>query len=384
MPVQSVEFNGGGGRGGGLSIRVLFAIAHLGKGGGVALQAFQLFTNLRRHIELQMVCLDAPGPHRALAQEPGVIVAGSLVFPKGILTLRRALRASRDKYDLFHILDPFYANPAGYLARVAPRVLSLGTDPGHEIGDRFGPAFGIAARSLMAPLLSESTLVVNSTALADRFRRHRPHVIPNGLDLQKFEGLPSQEEARSRTGLPSDRPLLMYVGKVIPEKRVEWLLDVVARLPETEAVVVGGYAEEYYGDSYYRSLVARYDGIRGRTRFVGEVPWHEVPTYLTAADIFVYPSPWEGSPNAVMEAMAAGLPVVVSDIAAHREIVEHGKTGFLASDPTSMARFADTLARDPKLRREIGSKARTHVFEHFSVEACTQAHLELYRSILRS
>lgn len=350
----------------------------------MALQAYQLFTHLRREIDLELVCLDAPGPHRDLVKEPGVAVAGRLVFPQGILTLKRALRSSREKYDLFHILDPFYACPAGFLAKVFPRVISLGTDPGHEITDRFGPAWGVVTRGAMVPLLHDSTLVVNSKALGDRFRRYRPRVIPNGLDLRKFEGLPAQADAQRMCGLPSDRALLTYVGKVIPEKRIEWLLDIARRLPETAAVVVGGYAEQYYGDRYYRSLLSRYDDIRRRVHFVGEVPWDQVPTHLAASDIFVYPSPWEGSPNAVMEAMAAGLPVVVSDIAAHREIIEHGETGFLASDSASMTRFADTLARDPRLRHEVGSRARAHIFEHYSAEACARAHLALYRSILGS
>ncbi|TLZ45503.1 MAG: glycosyltransferase family 4 protein [Methanobacteriota archaeon] len=365
-------------------MRVLFAIAHLGKGGGVALQAFQLYRNLRRLIDIRLVCLDARGPHRALTQEPGVSVAGTLGFPTGILSLRKALRSSRRDFDLFHILDPFYASPAAYLARVTPRVVSLGTDPGREIADRFGPAFGTVARATMVPLLSDGALVVNSTALADRFRHYRPRVIPNGLDRTKFEHLPTREDARKRLGLPPERTILSYVGKVIPEKRVEWLLEIARHLPNVEAVIVGGYSEEYYGDRYYRSLLSKYADIRERTRFVGEVSWDLVPSYLAASDVFVYPSPWEGSPNAVMEAMAAGLPVVVSDIPAHREIVEHGKTGFIARDPQSMTRFADTLERDPGLREEIGSRARALVFERFSMEACAQAHLEFYRSILAS
>jgi glycosyltransferase involved in cell wall biosynthesis len=367
-----------------MNIRVLFAIAHLGKGGGVALQAYQLFSTLRRMIEVQLVCLDAPGPHRALTREPGVKVVGTLGFPTGVLTLRNALRSCRRDFDLFHVLDPFYASPAAYLARVTPRVLSLGTDPGHEIGDRFGPALGVVARATMVPLLAESDLVVNSTALASRFQPYRPRVIANGLDRTKFENLPSREAARERVGLPKDRTILSYVGKVIPEKRVEWLFEVSRRLPQAEAVIVGGYKEEYYGDRYYRSLLSTYSGLQDRSRFVGEVPWEQVPVYLAASDIFVYPSPWEGSPNAVMEAMAAGLPVVVSDIPAHREIVEHGKTGFLAADPESMARFADALVRDPSLRAEIGSRARALVFDRFSVEASARAHLEFYRSILES
>src|SRR5947209_20357791 len=66
--------------GGGSEIRILFAIAHLGKGGGVALQAFQLFKILQRTVAVQLVRIDAPGPHRRLTQEPAVIVARPLVL----------------------------------------------------------------------------------------------------------------------------------------------------------------------------------------------------------------------------------------------------------------------------------------------------------------
>jgi len=359
----------------------VLAIAHLGKGGGVALQAFQLFQDLRRTIDVELVCLDAPGPHRHLTQEPGVVVAGPLVFPKGIRTLSQALRSTRRRGDVFHALDPYYAFPATYLARVFPRIVSLGTDPGLEIAMRYGPVAGGLTRAGMVPFLSQSVVVTNSKALADRFRAYRPRVIWNGLDLRKFERLPTKEEARRLRGLPTDRTLLTYVGKVIPEKRLEWILEVLRLLPRTEAVIVGGYKEEHYGDRYYRELLATFADVAARAHFIGEVPWDHVPSYLAASDVFVYPSPWEGSPNAVIEAMAAGLPSVVSDIDAHREIIEHGRTGFLAESPASMARQIDALAGDPRLQREIGSRARAFVFERFSAAAAAQAHLELYRSL---
>src|SRR6266704_372161 len=268
-------------------MRVLFVIAHLGKGGGLALQAIQLFHDLRREIEVQLVCLDAPGPHRGLQEQPGVSIAGPLVFPKGIWTLSRALRASRKEFDVFHALDPFFATPASYLSGVTPRVVSLGTDPGYEIATRYGSLAGSVARAGMVPCLSGSAVVVNSAALAARFRARHPTVIPNGLDLAKFDDLPTKEEARRMRGLPEDGTLFEYI-------------------------VTGGYSEEHYGDRYYRALLAAYPDVRSRTHFIGEVPWDYVPSYLAAADVFVYPSPWEGSPNAVIEAMAAGLPAVVS------------------------------------------------------------------------
>src|SRR5256885_3902383 len=80
--------------------------------------------------------------------------------------------------------------------------------------------------------------------------------------------------------------------------------------------------------------------------------------------------------------MSAGLPVVASDIPAHREVVRVGRTGFLASDPAAMARSVATLAKDEGLRREMGVGARTFVRDHLTSEACTQAFLDLYRSVV--
>ena len=367
---------------GGVTIRVLFVAAHLGKGGGVALQAYRLFAELRRHIEVELVCLDAPGPHRDLNDAPGVSVAGPLTFPRGIETLARVLRSRRSRHDLFQLWDAYFTFPAAYLARVSPRVACLGTDPGLEIEGRYGKALGAFTRAAMGPLLSRTAVVTNSRFLASRFRAHHPRVIPNGLNLGSFEGLPSRPKARERLGLPAGRTILVTVGKVIPEKRVQWLLEVTRRLPDTVAVIVGGTTEEHYGDRYYRGLLHTYRDLGRRMIFTGEVPWGRVPLHLAAADVFVFPSPWEGSPNAVLEAMAAGTPVVASDIPPHREIIEPGSTGFLADSIASMTEGVARLASDPELACAVGARARAAVFERYSFEACAQAYLALYREIL--
>jgi len=363
-------------------VRVLFIGAHVGKGGGLALQTFQVFMGLRRHIDVDLLCLDALGVHRTMAEIPGVRFAGPLVFPKGVAFLERAVRAVRDEYDLFQVLDPYFALPAAFLARVFPRVVFFGTDPRAEIGWRYGPHMNALTRLAMAPLISGTPLVVNSQALADRFRRYRPRVIPGGVDAGRFENLPSKEEARRRTGLPEKRTLLVTVGKVIPVKRLEWLLEVVRRLSGVEAVIVGGYTEEHYSDQYYRTLLATYPEIRDRVHFTGEVAWDQVPTYLAAADIFVFPSKFEGMPNALLEAMAAGLPVVASDIPPHRELIHRARTGFLASDPEMMSELISALARNEELRRSMGEAAQAYVREHLSADACTRSFLELYKGLL--
>src|SRR2546428_13637185 len=99
---------------GGIVMRVLFIGAHVGKGGGFALQTFQVFTGLRRHIEVDLLCLYALGAHRTMAEIPGVRFAGPLAFPKRITFLTRAIRAVQDAYDLFQVLDPYSSLPAAF------------------------------------------------------------------------------------------------------------------------------------------------------------------------------------------------------------------------------------------------------------------------------
>src|SRR2546425_9967394 len=156
-------------------------------------------------------------------------------------------------------------------------------------------------------------------------------------------------------------------------------MEVVRQLPSVEAVVVGGYTEEHYSDQYYRTLLASSPHLGDRVHFVGELTWDQVPTYLAAADIFVFPSKFEGMPNALLEPMASGLPVVVSDIPPHRELIQHGRTGFLAQDPLEMARLVATLANHEDLRSSVGEAGRAYVRENLSSEACTHAFRDLHK-----
>jgi len=365
-------------------MKVLFVGSHLDKGGGQALQTLQLFRELRNRVDGEYLCLRSVGMHRDLLEGEDVRIVGTLRYPQGILDLRNAIQAERGDWDLVQVFDFYFGLPAAFLSRAFPRAVLFGTDPIAEVGWRFGTPVQAVAQVGLPGILKDTELIVNSLALANRFQRFSPVFIPNGLDLQRFERLPSRAEARRLLRLDPNAPLLVWVGKVVPIKRVEWILEILRELPEARFAAVGGYSEEHYGDQYYRVLRARYSDVMARAIFPGEVMLPEVDRYLAAADVFVFPSLFEGMPNAVMEAMAAALPAVVSDIPAHRAILRQGVTGFLARDPPEFAAMVSALLDNPELREEIGRKAREAALADFGFDRVCDRYLEVYRRMVGS
>lgn len=112
---------------------------------------------------------------------------------------------------------------------------------------------------------------------------------------------------------------------------------------------------------------------------------NDVPRLLQAIDYFVFPSHFEGLPGALIEAMAAGLPIVATDIPGNNELIDHGETGLLASphDPSSLEEELERLLVNPELADKLGSKAQTEAVERFSVKRSGIKHINLYNSLIK-
>jgi glycosyltransferase involved in cell wall biosynthesis len=364
-------------------MRVLFAIAHLDKGGGQAVQCAQLFRRLATKVDGKLLALRANGSGGDPDLGGVADLVGELRFPTGILQLRRAIRDQAAGADIVQVFDPYYSLPAARLAEAKPLVVRLGAHPVEDLASRYGEAarFGLAVVNPW--LYSGTTVVVNARHLADAFPDRRTCYIPNGVDMDRFARTGDPLSARDAFGLPRQAPVVAFTGKILPRKNIEDLYWLLRALPDLHLALAGTDQEPGYGDAYHRSVRAAFPDVLPRVHAVGELPVARVPAFLRTADLFVFPSRLEGMPNSVLEAMAAALPVVAANTAAHRALLPDG-AGLLYQDRAELAASVRSLLADPARSRRIGDTARRLVGERFSFEAAVDSYLRLYSDILAS
>ena len=214
-------------------------------------------------------------------------------------------------------------------------------------------------------------------------REERVTVIPRGRDEARL-GAPSKERrarARLTHGVSDRAELAVVVGRQEHQKGHVHLLRATACLarsrPELVTLIAG---REGHETTRLRTLHRRLD-LGGRVRFLGNRD--DVPELLAAADLFVFPSLYEGLGGALIEAMALGLPIVCSDLPAVREVVEHGRNADLV-EPAAPEALAEAMARlldDRDRRRAYGRRSRSIYEARFGIKQCADAHARLYRTI---
>lgn len=228
--------------------------------------------------------------------------------------------------------------------------------------------------SLSSRIVTVSTSIGDLIKLRYAQHAHKVRVIPNGVD-EHFLDQP--------LGLSQDRHglRLISIGSLIPRKGLDQALLALAHLNDNSNItldILGQGPEE----KRLRELVTAHT-LHDRVRFLGQVQADDVLPYLFAADALILCSHSEGRPNVVLEAMAAGLPVVATDIEGVRELVQPGVTGLLfePGDHEALARQVLAL-RDPELRCRMGRAARQFIIGSRLLWKDTAAHYaELYKEV---
>ncbi|MEU6774066.1 glycosyltransferase family 4 protein [Streptomyces sp. NPDC046759] len=298
------------------------------------------------------------------------------VFSPALLTA--ALRLAR-RADAVHIHDCLYLSSwaAGLAARLTrtPYVLTqhvaVVDHPSPLVKAVQRAVYGVAGRGLLRGARSVFTL----NASVARFVRargaqeHRAHHLANGVDTGHFRPATSVAErlfARERFGLPADRVLVLFAGRLVPKKGYDLLL--AAHAPDA------GYDLVFSGDGDTEALAGR-PGVH----HLGALSREAMADAYRACDVFALPSTAEGFPLTVQEAMASGLPVVTTDDPGYAPYhLDRDRVSLLPRDVAALAAELRTLATDPERRACMGAYSRTYAEKAFAWDDHVQTLLAHY------
>jgi glycosyltransferase involved in cell wall biosynthesis len=213
-----------------------------------------------------------------------------------------------------------------------------------------------------------------------RIEPERISTIPNGIDVGRFAAGLDVTGIREQLGISGDKRIIGTIGRLMEQKGTEYLIRAYAVLarahPDTCLVIVGdgelrGGLERLAGDLGVGDSVI-FTGIR-----------QDIPEMLTLFDIFVLPSLWEGQPITIMEAMAAGKPVVATDAGGNEEILHRGEFGMIVPthDPGALCDAIGKLLADRALARQLGERARDQACSELTSAVMTRRHEKIFESL---
>ena len=334
--------------------------------------------------DVHVCALTRGGPLRADLEEAGIptTVIGKRwrIEPRAFWRLRRHVRRLRP--DLIQTWL-FAGNAYGRAAGIACGVPHL------VAGERcIDPWKGWTELAVDRWLARRSDrIVANSPGVRDFYvRRGLPAekmvVIPNGVEPAE-PSASSRQELLAELGLPEECYLVGLVGRLWFQKRVKdaiWAADLLKVIRDDVYLLI-------IGDGPQRERLRKFRGqceIRDKVHFLGQR--HDVPRIMPHFNVLWSTSAYEGQSNAIMEAMAAGIPVVATDIPGTRDLVAPGKTGYLVpiGDRAAFAKHTNDILNDADLAHRLGEAARRRMLSEFAVEKMVRRYAELYREVIES
>ena len=363
-------------------VSILYVITDL-KLGGVPLHLSRLAGEMRRRgFEPCVVSLGELGPVARMLRDDGVGVHSC--GARGSWDIRVIGRLARiiseKRPDIVHAML-FHANVA---ARRAARKAGLPSDRvlcevqtveverrWHLLVDRFthrGCRFTIG----------NSPSVIEHLHRRARIPRDRLRLVKGGIDptlLQKVKPVD-----RSTLGLPADAALVLWVGRLDPVKGLDTLVGAFQSIDvDTDVHLL------LVGDGPLRTrLRNKIDrlGLAKRVHLLGARD--DVPALLKVADVFAFPSRTEGLPNALLEAMAAGCPIVTTDVPGCRDLIEHETTGLIVpyGDTATLATAILRLVHDRPAARRLGERAADAVTSGWHISGTFDAYANIYEAVI--
>ena len=354
--------------------------------GGTSMVLLDMVTHLDRKRFDPLVLCPEPGelPERladlgvpvalhsitALAKETLLRFAFELVWYRGYLR--------RQRINLIHF------NGAKWRASVAAAARICGIPYVAHVHNRT-----CSARDNFSWRWAERVIPVSDAAgksfYADAVFRHKTETVYNGVDLSRFDIAGRNNRHEIDAG---DRPVVGFVGHIVPGKGLHTLIEamrmVVETCPTAILVVVGCAIRE--GSDYEQQCrqLVNDRNLGSQSVFVGFR--QDIPAWMRTFDVFVLPTLSEMCPKVIIEAMAAGRPVVASAVGGVPEIVSRPELGTLVppDEPKATAQAILRYLTDPELAGKVGQAAAKHVHDHFGVQSMVRRIESIYDEVLAS
>jgi glycosyltransferase involved in cell wall biosynthesis len=349
---------------------------------GAEKQLTLLATHLPKdQFEVHVCALTRGGPFESVLREAGIpvhIIGKRLKWdPMSLWRLYRLIRQLQPQIVQTWI---FAANCYG---RVAARLAGVPTILASErCVDLWKSGYQFNIDRLLARWTRK--IVVNAEAIGDFYMHHgiareKIVTIKNAIVVDQV-AVQNSQGARERLDLPATGPVIGFIGRLWPQKRVQdliWAADIL-RLSgwRADLLVVGEGPRRGALEKFVREI-----DIGDQVHFLGHR--EDVSEILNLVDLVVLPSSYEGLPNVLLEAMAAGKPVVACQVPGVDEVVVHGQTGLLVpvKNPLELARAIRELLDDPVKRFTMGQAGKERVRAEFSLDRMISQYDALYRSL---
>lgn len=337
--------------------------------------------------------LDYRDDEPRVVRSPGVPLADTGYYLS--LRYKTAYKKLLQTMDVVHVHHPFlsgrlalnycrrvpipivFTNHTRYDLYAQARMPLMPTEVSHSLLQAYMPDFCNAVDLVISP----------SAGMAKVLRQYgvesQIQVVPNGVDLRRFHK--AEPLQRVDFGFSDQDILLVYAGRIAPEKNLEFLIrsfsGVAQLFPNVQLIIIGGGQKEHVEE--VRSFPQEM-GIAGRVRFVGQIPYDDLPSYLAMCDAFVTASVTEVHPLSVIEGMASGLPVLGIDSPGVGDSVKDRESGLLAThDIASFTAKMTYLCTDGAPRKQMGLSAR-EASAQYDIERTTKIMLEHYSRLTQN
>lgn len=294
--------------------------------------------------------------------------------------------------DPFDILHAYFLPQAGFVAAYAGKYLGTPSVVSIRGNDIERAAFDPAKFShVMYALQHASAVTTNASTLARKakaFVEREIFLIPNGIDTELFKPMERNETLAEMLGLggktKEERSAVIgFAGELREKKGLRALLSGYAQAAKSRpaSLLIVGEVRDGEDKKFFDEFKSANSQLP--ITVTGPVPHEDMPAYYALMDVLVHPSLRDGMPNAALEAMACGLPVIATPVGGILDALEDGENGVLVNvnDAAALAGKIVELLDDPQKRAGLGQRARETVVEKFGLEAELRANLRVYESL---